>query len=50
MPSKRDLLWLALVGVESIEQGMALCLFSAINAAEVTSAIMKPEFRPGTGD
>ena len=35
--------WFALVGVESIEQGVARCRFSAINAAAVTSAIMKPE-------
>ena len=42
--------WLALVGVESILQGMARCLFSAISAAAVTSAIMNPEFSPGSGD
>ena len=41
--------WLALVGVESVEQGMARCLFSLISAAVVTSAIMKPEFSPGSG-
>ena len=39
--------WLALVGVESVEHGVARCLFSLISAAVVTSAIMKPEFSPG---
>jgi hypothetical protein len=32
--------WLAEVGVESVEQGWARCLFSLISAAVVTSAIM----------
>ena len=40
--------WLAQVGVESVEQGLARCLFSLISAAVVTSAIMKPELRPGS--
>ena len=40
--------WLAEVGVESVEQGCARCLFSLISAAVVTSAIMKPELRPGS--
>jgi hypothetical protein len=40
---------LAEVGVLSVEQGLARCLFSLISAAVVTSAIMRPEFRPGSG-
>ena len=39
--------WLAEVGVESTEAGCDICLFSDINAADVTSAIIRPEFRPG---
>ena len=39
--------WLAEVGVESTEAGCAICLFSLIRAAEVTSAIIRPELRPG---
>jgi hypothetical protein len=38
---------LAEVGVESTEAGCDICLFSDINAADVTSAIIKPEFKPG---
>jgi hypothetical protein len=41
--------WLAEVGVESVEQGLARCLFSLIRAAVVTSAIIRPEFSPGSG-
>ena len=41
--------WLALVGVESTERGFASALFSLISAADVTSAIISPEFRPGRG-
>jgi hypothetical protein len=41
--------WLAEVGVESVEQGLARCLFSLISAAVVTSAIIRPELRPGAG-
>ncbi|MCY1302432.1 hypothetical protein D9M70_520870 [compost metagenome] len=39
--------WLAEVGVESTEAGCESCLFSDISAAEVTSAIIRPELRPG---
>ena len=31
----------------SVEQGFARCLFSLISAAVVTSAIIRPEFKPG---
>ena len=39
--------WLAEVGVESTEAGCDICLFSDISAADVTSAIISPEFSPG---
>ena len=42
--------WSAEVGVLSIERGLASALFSLISAAEVTSAIMKPELSPGAGE
>ena len=38
--------WSAEVGVESTEAGNAICLFSLISAALVTSAIIMPEFSP----
>ena len=41
--------WLAEVGVLSVTQGFARCLFSLISAAVVTSAIIRPEFSPGSG-
>ena len=41
--------WLAEVGVLSVTVGCAKCLFSLIKAAVVTSAIIRPEFRPGSG-
>ena len=37
------------MGVESVEQGFARCLFSLIKAALVTSAIISPLFSPGSG-
>lgn len=41
--------WLAEVGIESTEAGCDICLFPAVRAADVTSAIMKPGFSPGFG-